>query len=189
MSSAEETAPLLAPANARRTVGAKRAGAVIVILCVTALAGLVGQTESGGAVLQAVSAATSPARFFSGLGGGESAGVADARKARKTASADFAAKEQASLEASDVASSLEATAVAAEAVAVTARDAAVTSRVEAFHKRVDSTRAAENAVSGRTADAVDAAAEMPPRKRRVSWRRLKRRTARRKKNATPRRRR
>tara|TARA_B110000971_G_scaffold156052_1_gene159428 strand:- start:458 stop:994 length:537 start_codon:yes stop_codon:yes gene_type:complete len=161
MSSAEETAPLLAPAKARRTVGAKRAGAVIVILCVTALAGLVGQTESGGAVLQAVSAATSPARFFSGLGlgGGESAGVADARKARKTASADFAAKEQASLEASDVASSLEATAVAAEAVAVTARDAAVTSRVEAFHKHVDSTRAAENAVSGRTADAVDAAAE------------------------------
>jgi hypothetical protein len=159
MSSAEETAPLLAPAKASRTVGAKRAGAVIVILCVTALAGLVGQTESGGAVLQAVSAATSPARFFSGLGGGESAGVADARKARKTASADFAAKEQASLEAFDVASSLEATAVAAEAVAVTARDAAVTSRVEAFHKRVDSTRAAENAVSGRTADAVDAAAE------------------------------
>ena len=50
-STLEETSPLLEPAKARRTVGAKRAGAVIVILGVTALAALAGQTTTGGAVL------------------------------------------------------------------------------------------------------------------------------------------
>ena len=49
-STLEDTSPLLEPAKARRTVGAKRAGAVIVILGVTALAALAGQTTTGGAV-------------------------------------------------------------------------------------------------------------------------------------------
>ena len=156
----EETDPLLVPAKARRTVGAKRAGAVIVALGLGAMVALAGQTPSDGAVLQAASAVTSPARFaphfFSSLGGTNS--VTAARKVREAASNDFAAKQQASLEASDTASELEEAAAAAEAEAVTARDAAVTARVDALNARVDSARATEDAVSGRTAAAQDDAA-------------------------------
>ena len=165
MSYSDEHVPLLSvPEKARgsRVVGAKRAGAVILCLGL-ALFALAGQTSPGaGAVLQAASGVSSRTasfapRVFAFLGGGDD--IAAARKAREAASADFAAKQQVALEASEAAVELEAAAAAAESDAVAARDAAVTARVQALNARVDTAHASESAVSGRTADAQDAAAE------------------------------
>ena len=165
MSYTDEHVPLLSvPEKVRggRVVGAKRAGAVILCLGI-ALFALAGQTSQGaGAVLQAASGVSSRTasfapRVFAFLGGGGD--IAAARKAREAASADFAAKQQKALEASDAAAALEAAAVAAESDAVAARDAAVTSRVQSLDARVDTAHASASAVSGRTADAQDAAAE------------------------------